>query len=114
MLVVEMSGICKDYTLSDGSTTPILKSIDLTIESGEFAAIMGSSGAGKSTLMNILGTLDRPSRGLYYLDGEDTGRRLDHDIHEAVERNWNAVRTDSERSQRDLQGQRNAGIEAGR
>jgi putative ABC transport system ATP-binding protein len=72
MAVIEMSGIRKDYILSSGVTVPILKSIDLIIEPGEFVAIMGSSGAGKSTLMNILGTLDRPSSGLYYLDGEDT------------------------------------------
>ena len=48
-----------------------LKRINLTIHRGEFVAIMGQSGSGKSTLMNILGCLDRPSMGHYYLDGVD-------------------------------------------
>ena len=48
-----------------------LKRINLTINRGEFVAIMGKSGSGKSTLMNILGCLDRPSMGHYYLDGTD-------------------------------------------
>jgi len=68
--IIAMQGICKDYQTPSG-VTPVLKSIELIIEPGEFVAIMGASGSGKSTLMNILGTLDRPSVGIYMLDGED-------------------------------------------
>jgi putative ABC transport system ATP-binding protein len=80
MPVVEMGGICKDYLLGNGVSVPILKSIDLTIEPGEFVALMGPSGAGKSTLMNILGLLDRPTRGIYYLAGDDTSELDDQTL----------------------------------
>jgi putative ABC transport system ATP-binding protein len=69
--IIAMQGICKHYTLPTGIAVPILKSVELFIEPGEFVAIMGPSGSGKSTLMNILGTLDRSSSGIYMLDGED-------------------------------------------
>jgi putative ABC transport system ATP-binding protein len=69
--VIAMENICKHYETGQGVITPVLKSVDLTIEPGEFVSIMGPSGSGKSTLMNLLGTLDRPSSGLYLLDDED-------------------------------------------
>lgn len=57
-----------------------LKKINLTIKRGEFVAIMGQSGSGKSTLMNILGCLDRPSLGHYYLDGVDTAELMPNEL----------------------------------
>lgn len=59
-----------------------LKKINLTIERGEFVAIMGHSGSGKSTLMNILGCLDRPTLGHYYLDGVDTAGMMPDQLSE--------------------------------
>jgi len=78
--VIEMQGICKEYMTASGVVTPVLKSLNLSIESGEFVSIMGPSGSGKSTLMNILGTLDRPSSGLYFLDDEDTNQYNDEKL----------------------------------
>ncbi|MBQ8662142.1 MAG: ABC transporter ATP-binding protein [Alphaproteobacteria bacterium] len=66
--MIELKNIHKSYPLGDRELE-ILKGIDLQIEQGEFVAIMGPSGSGKSTLMNILGCLDKPSRGQYLLDG---------------------------------------------
>lgn len=57
-----------------------LKNINLTIKQGEFVAIMGQSGSGKSTLMNVLGCLDRPTLGHYYLDGVDTADMTDNEL----------------------------------
>lgn len=68
--VIELRGIGKDYNMG-GEVFSALKSIDLDIGQNEFVAIIGSSGSGKSTLMNIIGCLDRPSRGEYKLAGDD-------------------------------------------
>lgn len=69
MSLIELKNIHKSYPLGDRELE-ILKGINLTIEQGEFVAIMGPSGSGKSTLMNILGCLDKPSKGQYLLDGK--------------------------------------------
>ncbi|HEX2929850.1 MAG TPA: ABC transporter ATP-binding protein [Candidatus Binatia bacterium] len=70
--VIRVENLHKTYHMGDVEV-PALRGIDLTIERGEFVAVMGSSGSGKSTFMNILGCLDRPSAGKYYLDGEEVG-----------------------------------------
>ncbi|MDO5620303.1 MAG: MacB family efflux pump subunit [Paracoccus sp. (in: a-proteobacteria)] len=71
--IIRISGLTRDYPSGDG-VLQVLKGIDLTIEPGEFVAIIGASGSGKSTLMNMIGCLDRPSGGSYLLDGREVAR----------------------------------------
>jgi len=74
--LIDFRDIKKDYTL--GSVpVPALRGVSFRVEPGEFLAIMGPSGSGKSTLMNIMGCLDRPTSGLYVLDGLDAGKLSD-------------------------------------
>jgi putative ABC transport system ATP-binding protein len=72
-IVIELSDIAKIYD-AGAAEVRALNGVSLKICAGEFVAIRGSSGSGKSTLMNILGCLDRPTEGEYYLDGENTQR----------------------------------------
>jgi putative ABC transport system ATP-binding protein len=69
-MMIEMKDITKTYLLGE-TEVPILKGINIQIEQGEYVSIMGASGSGKSTLMNIIGCLDRPTHGSYYLEGQD-------------------------------------------
>ena len=71
--VIELAGVAKIYR-SGELTVQALKSVDLVVREGEFAAIMGRSGSGKTTLLGILGCLDRPTSGSYKLDGEEMAR----------------------------------------
>ena len=68
--LIDLRNINKTYRNGD-QELKVLKNINLTVEEGEFVAIMGPSGSGKSTLMNIIGMLDRPSTGEYFLENED-------------------------------------------
>src|SRR5436309_606188 len=71
--VIELENIHKTYTMGD-IQVHALRGVSLTIGKGEFVAIMGASGSGKSTTMNILGCLDRPTKGTYILDGQDVSQ----------------------------------------
>ena len=70
--VIHVENLFKTYRMGDVEV-PALRGINLTIERGEFVAVMGASGSGKSTFMNILGCLDRPTSGQYWLEGEEVG-----------------------------------------
>ena len=69
MTILKLTDICKDY-LQGKQTVRVLKNINLTVEQGDYLAIMGPSGSGKSTLMNIIGCLDVPTSGSYELNGK--------------------------------------------
>src|SRR5512141_259284 len=72
--VIELLEASKDYR-SQGGVVRALRDTNLTISLGEFVAIVGTSGSGKSTMMNIIGCLDRPTRGIYRIVGFEVGAR---------------------------------------
>ena len=73
MELIRLENVHKVYHLGEVDL-PVLRGVSLTIERGELVALMGSSGSGKTTLMNILGCLDRPTSGRYFLDGQEISR----------------------------------------
>ena len=77
--LIQLTDIHKSYFSADVET-PVLHGINVTIQTGEFVAIMGQSGSGKSTLMNILGCLDTPTSGSYILNGKETAKLNDNEL----------------------------------
>lgn len=73
MELIRLEEIRKTYHVGE-LDVPVLKGVSLTIDKGEMVALMGTSGSGKTTLMNLLGCLDRPTSGDYWLDGEEVSR----------------------------------------
>jgi putative ABC transport system ATP-binding protein len=75
--IIQLERLEKTYVLGEENTVRALAGVDLQIQQGSFIAIMGPSGSGKSTMLNILGCLDRPTAGRYFLGGEDVSRMDD-------------------------------------
>ena len=69
-MLLELKNIYKNY-IQGNMDVPVLKNINLSVDEGEYVAIMGPSGSGKSTLMNIIGCIDKPTAGTYLLDGQE-------------------------------------------
>lgn len=80
MALIEMRNIIKRYYIGEPNELEILHGIDLDVKEGEFVSIIGQSGSGKSTLMNIIGLLDRPTDGTYFLGETDMGDTDDDEL----------------------------------
>lgn len=78
--VIDMQGIVKRYYDGEPNELEILHGIDLKVFQGEFVSIVGESGSGKSTLMNMIGALDRPTEGQYFLGGRDISKLQDEEL----------------------------------
>ena len=78
-MILNLQNIFKNYQ-QDKLEVPVLKDVCLTVEEGEYVAIMGPSGSGKTTLMNIIGCLDKPTSGTYELAGEDVMKLKDKEL----------------------------------
>ena len=80
-MILRMENICKSYYRGK-TEVPVLHDICLSVEKGDYLAIMGPSGSGKTTLMNLIGCLDKPSAGSYLLEGEDVSAKKDNALAE--------------------------------
>ena len=78
--IIRLDGIIKRYFIGKPNELEILHGIDLTVKEGEFLSIVGESGSGKSTLMNIIGALDRPTEGTYFLRDCNIGTAKDKEL----------------------------------
>ena len=77
--MIRLENICRDFEVGD-EIVHALKNVSHTIGAGDYASIMGPSGSGKSTLLNVLGLLDTPSSGRYWLDGKDVSQLPDDEL----------------------------------
>lgn len=80
--VIHIRGITKKYVLSAENIVHALRGVELAVHEGSYVAIMGPSGSGKSTMLNILGCLDRPTDGEYWLGGDDVSKMPDDQLSE--------------------------------
>ena len=80
--IIKLENIAKKFFIGKPNELEILHGVSLEVEEGEFVAIVGPSGSGKSTLMNMIGALDRPTSGTYYLDGIDVESASDEELSE--------------------------------
>lgn len=78
--IINLQGIVKRFYIGQPNELEILHGIDLQVRKGEFVSIVGASGSGKTTLMNIIGVLDRPTKGQYTLDGVDVAGAKDKEL----------------------------------
>ena len=81
--IIRLEGIEKRYVLGGEVEVRALRGVDLVVNPGSYVAIMGPSGSGKSTMLNLLGCLDRPTAGRYFLGGTDVSRMPDDELSEA-------------------------------
>ena len=79
-LVIEAKDIVKTFYIGEPNELEILHGMSFNVPRGQFVSIVGQSGSGKSTLMNIIGALDRPTSGEYYLDGIDISQTKDKQL----------------------------------
>src|SRR5262245_34546428 len=81
--IIQLEGIEKRYVLGGEVEVRALRGVNLTVERGSYVAIMGPSGSGKSTMLNLLGCLDRPTAGRYFLGGTNVSQMPDDELSEA-------------------------------